>query len=303
MSLIVTGSIGIDSIEAPTGKADDVLGGSAIYFAAAASFFSPVRLVAAVGNDFPEHHLDTFRHFNVDLDGLERRANSKTFRWHGRYHDDMNERDTIEVQLNVLAEDLPPVPDHYKDSRQVFLANTHPAAQMALLDQFPDRSLAIADTMDLWIETEKDALLALLQKVDGLVLNYEEAFQLTGKSNLVLAAEAIHKLGPKFVVIKKGEHGAFLMHTDGMAALPAYAARDVVDPTGAGDTFAGGMLGYLASNGDDFSLAALQRAMAYGTIVASYNIESFSLERLKTISRGDLDQRLETFRRMLHIGD
>lgn len=301
MSLIVTGSIGIDSIEAPTGTADDVLGGSAIYFAAAASFFGPVRLVAAVGSDFPEQHLETFRHFDVDLDGLERRESSKTFRWRGRYHDNMNERDTLEVQLNVLAEDLPPVPAHYRDSKLIFLANTHPAAQMALLDQFPARSLAVADTMDLWIETEKPALLDLLRKVDGLVLNYEEAFQLTGQTNLVLAAEAIHKLGPTFVVIKKGEHGAFLMHQEGMAALPAYAARDVVDPTGAGDTFAGGMLGYLAAHGSDTSLAALRQAMAYGTIVASYTIESFSLDRLKTISRHDLDQRLQTFRRMLNI--
>lgn len=302
MSLIVTGSIGIDSVEAPTGKADDVLGGSAIYFAAAASFFGPVRLVAAVGNDFPDHHLDTFRHFNVDLDGLERRATSKTFRWRGRYHDNMNERDTVEVQLNVLAEDLPPVPPHYCDSKLVFLANTHPAAQMALLEQFPGRSLAVADTMDLWIETEKPALLDLLRKVDGLVLNYEEAFQLTGQTNLVLAAEAIHKMGPTFVVVKKGEHGAFLMHNDGLAALPAYAARDVIDPTGAGDTFAGGMLGYLAANGADTSLPALQKAMAYGTVVASYTIESFSLDRLKTISREDLDRRLDTFARMLNIG-
>lgn len=302
MSLIVTGSIGIDTIDAPTGQAADVLGGSAIYFAAAASFFGPVRLVAAVGEDFPEHHLDTFRHFKVDLDGLERRDGSRTFRWHGRYHQDMNVRDTVAVELNVLAERLPAVPAHYCDSRFVFLANTHPAAQMALLEQFPERRLAVADTMDLWIENEKPALLDLLRNVDGLVLNYEEAFQLTGKSNLVLAAEAVHALGPAFVVIKKGEHGAFLMHREGMAALPAYAARDVVDPTGAGDTFAGGMLGYLAGAAEDpLSLQALRRAMAYGTVVASFTIESFSLDRLKALTRAEIDARLDEFGRLVQV--
>ena len=301
MSLIVTGSIGIDSIDAPTGKAENVLGGSAIYFAAAASFFGPVRLVAAVGADFPEPHLDTFRHFNVDLAGLEKRASSKTFRWHGKYHENMNQRDTLSVELNVLGEDLPPVPAHYCDAQYVFLANTHPRAQMALLDNFPTRKLAIADTMDLWIGTERAALLDLLRSIDGLVLNDSEAVQLTEESNIVRAAEAVLKLGPKFVVIKKGEHGSFLLHADGVAALPAYAARDVLDPTGAGDTFAGAMMGYLSSTGD-FSLPSLRKAMAYGTVVASFTIESFSLDRLKQISRKDVDARLKQYRGMLDVG-
>ena len=298
MSLIVTGSIGIDSVETPTGKAPDVLGGSAIYFAAASSFFADVRLVAAVGEDFPEHHLDTFRHFGVDLAGLEHRQGSKTFRWSGKYHENMNQRDTTAVELNVLAEDLPPVPDSYKDSEIVFLANTHPAGQQALLEQFPNRKLAIADTMDLWIENENAALKDLLRNLDALVLNDEEVFQLTGKTNLVRAAEAVIELGPKFVVIKKGEHGAFLMHEDGMAALPAYAARDVVDPTGAGDTFAGGMLGHLAAT-KDFSLSNLRRAIAYGTVVASFTIESFSLDRLSKLSKSEIDDRLHHYRQLL----
>lgn len=303
MSLIVTGSIGIDSIEAPTGTAENVLGGSAIYFAAAASFFGPVRLVAAVGEDFPEPHLDTFRHFQVNLDGLERRGGSKTFRWHGRYHQDMNQRDTIEVQLNVLAEDLPAVPTHYCDSRFVFLANTHPRAQATLLENFPNRALAIADTMDLWIETERPALLDLLRKVDGIVLNDSEAYQLTDKTNIVHAARDILTLGPRFVVIKKGEHGSFLMHANGMAALPAYATGSVVDPTGAGDTFAGAMMGYLASAaaGGDHSLPTLKKAMAYGTVVASFTIESFSLDRLKKLSRADLDKRMLEYCAMLQV--
>jgi len=300
MSLIVTGSIGIDTIEAPTGTAEAVLGGSAIYFAAAASFFTPVRLVAAVGDDFPEHHLDTFKHFGVDLTGLEQRAGSKTFRWTGKYHDDMNIRDTLAVDLNVLAEDLPPVPDHYQDSELVFLANTHPAGQLALLEQFPNRKLAIADTMDLWIENERDTLIALLSKVDGLVLNYEESFQLTGKTNLVRAAEDILTMGPDFVVIKKGEHGSFLLHKDGMTALPAFAARDVVDPTGAGDTFAGGMLGYCAQAGNH-SLSTLRKAIAYGTVVASFTIESFSLDRLSKLDKNQIDERLKDFADLLTI--
>ena len=298
MSLIVTGSIGIDTIETPTGSASDVLGGSAPYFAAAASYFTDVRLVGAVGEDFPEQHLSTFKHFGVDLAGLERRSGSKTFRWSGKYHENMNERDTTAVELNVLAEDLPPVPEQYKDSEIVFLANTHPAGQQALLEQFPDRKLAIADTMDLWIENENAALKDLLRNLDGLVLNDQEAFQLTGKTNIVRAAEAVIEMGPKFTVIKKGEHGAFLMHEDGMAALPAYAARDVVDPTGAGDSFAGGMLGHLAAT-KDFSLPNLRRAIAYGTIVASFNIESFSLDRLSKLQKHEIDQRLEHFRELL----
>ena len=300
MSLIVTGSIGIDSIEAPTGKAENVLGGSCIYFAAAASYFTSVRLVGAVGEDFPDEHIQTFKHFNIDLEGLEKRAGSKTFRWHGRYHENMNERDTLDVQLNVLAEDLPPVPQSYRDSEYVFLANTHPAAQKALLENFPQRKLVLADTMNLWIENELPTLKELLRDIDGLVLNDCEAFQLTHQSNVVRAAEAILGMGPKFVVIKKGEHGAFILHEDGMAALPAYAARDVVDPTGAGDSFAGGMMGHLAATGD-LSLINLRRAMAYGTIVASYNIESFSLRRLQEIDRQDIDRRLKAYSEMLVV--
>jgi sugar/nucleoside kinase (ribokinase family) len=300
MSLIVTGSIGIDSIEAPTGNVNDVLGGSSIYFAAAASFFGPVRLVGAVGDDFPSRFLESFRHFNVDLTGLEQRQGSKTFRWRGRYHANMNNRDTLEVQLNVLAEKLPPVPDVYKDSQYIFLANTHPAGQLDLLSNFPNRRIVVADTMDLWIETERPTLLKLLAQIDGLVLNDSEAFQLTGKTNIVRAAEAVCEMGPKFVVIKKGEHGAFLKMDDHLVALPAFAARDVVDPTGAGDSFAGGMMGYLAATGD-LSIASVRKAMAYGTIVASYNIESFSLGRLQEITRQDIDQRLEHFSRMLAV--
>lgn len=301
MSLIVTGSIGIDSVETPSGSAPEVLGGSAVYFAAAASFFTPVRLVAAVGEDFPDHHMDTFRHFDIDLSGLESRKGSRTFRWSGRYHDNMNDRDTVTVDLNVLGEELPPVPEAFRDSRYVFLANTAPAGQMSLLEQFPQCRLSIADTMDLWIDTQRDGLLELMTKISGLVLNDSEAAMLTGKSNLIQAAEAIVGMGPRFVVIKKGEHGALLYHAEGAVAIPAWPARDVVDPTGAGDCFAGGMMGYLAQAGDE-SFAAIRRAIAYGTIVASFNIESFSLERLKAISRSDIDERMNAYAGMLSLG-
>ncbi len=300
MSLIVTGSIGIDTIHTPTGQAPDVLGGSAIYFAAAASFHGPVRLVGAVGDDFPAELEAPFNHFNIDLEGLEKRAGSKTFRWTGKYLDNMNDRETLSVDLNVLAEDSPPVPTSYTDSQYVFLANSHPGAQMGLRAQFPSAKLVVADTMDLWIDTAQDLLKDLLKQIDGLVLNDSEAHLLTGETNIVKAGEDVLAMGPKFVVIKKGEHGAFLLHKDGAVALPAYPAREVVDPTGAGDTFGGGFMGHLASTGD-LSLDNLKRAMAAGTVVASYNIEKFSLDRLLEIGPADLQAREAQYANMLKV--
>jgi sugar/nucleoside kinase (ribokinase family) len=295
MSLIVTGSIGIDTVITPTGRAENVLGGSCTYFAAAASFFTPVRLVGAVGEDFTDEHMNVFRHFkSIDTAGLEVRKGAKTFRWTGEYKPNMNDRDTLAVQLNVLGESLPPVPRQFCDSRFIFLANTHPAGQLALLDQFHAPRLVVADTMDLWIKTESKLLHQLLKRLDGLVLNDSEARLMTSENNMVVAAQKIMHLGPKFVVIKKGEHGCLLMHQHGVGVLHAYPATNVVDPTGAGDTFAGGMMGYLASI-DNTDLPAIKRALAYGTIVASFTIEEFSLGRLMEISRKDIDQRLKEF--------
>ena len=194
------------------------------------------------------------------------------------------------------------MPDHFRDSKFVFLANTHPAAQLDMLSQFPDRTLSVADTMDLWINTERETLLELLTKIDGLVLNDSEAILLTEDTNVVRAADKIKALGPKFVIVKKGEHGAFLIHDQGHIVLPAFPARNVVDPTGAGDSFAGGMMGHLAATGD-LSRAGIHKAMAYGTIVASFNIEAFSLERLQQIDRTHVDERLGQFRKMFEIGD
>jgi len=294
MSLIVTGSIGIDTVITPIGQAQNVLGGSCTYFAAAASYFAPVRIVAAVGEDFPDEHMKVFQHFKVDAAGLERRAGSKTFRWTGQYHQNMNDRDTLEVQPNVLAEPLPAVPESFRDSRFVFLANTHPAGQLELRRQFPKAQLVVADTMDLWINTALVELKALMEQIDGLVLNDSEARLLTGETNMVIASRKIIDMGPKFVVIKKGEHGCLLNHTDGLGVMHAYPAMNVVDPTGAGDSFAGAMMGYLAQC-DRLDLSAIKRALAYGTIVASFTIEAFSLQRLMEINRKDIDQRLEEY--------
>ncbi len=300
MSLVVTGSIGIDTIETPTGKADEVVGGSSIYFTAAASFFGPVKLVGAVGEDFPQAFVDLFHHWDVDTTGLERRMGSKTFRWHGKYHTNMNDRDTLGIELGVLAEKLPPVPDSYRDAKHIFLATTTPQNQMSLLDSFPNRKLTVADTIELYIQTDRDALLELYSKIDGVIINDSEAKLLTGEANTIVAADRIIEMGPKFVVVKKGEHGAFIRHRaqgrDGFAAFPAYPARSVVDPTGAGDSFAAGMMGYLAASVEGTpTLEDLRRAMAYGTVVASYTIEDFSVGRLKTLTRKEIDTRFTEF--------
>ena len=304
MSLIVTGTIGIDTVHTPTGKAEGVPGGSCAYFAAAASFQTPVRIVAAVGGDWPAEHRTILESFdNVCLAGLEMRPDSKTFAWGGRYLDDMNHRETLYTNLGVVEEDPPAVPDEYRDSKYVFLANTHPGVQAQLLSQFPDHKLAVADTMDLWINVARSELVSLLGQLDGLALNYEEAEQLTDTRNPVTAARKILEMGPTFVTVKKGEHGAILVHQDGVAVLPAYPAEleHVVDPTGAGDSFAGGFMGYLASAGKtDFR--SIQTALAWGTVIASFTIESFGLDRLREITRADIDDRMREFQAAARVG-
>jgi sugar/nucleoside kinase (ribokinase family) len=311
MPLVVTGTIGIDTVYTPSGHAESVLGGSCTYFAAAASFHTPVRIVAAAGDDLPDEHLSAIRHFpNIDASGLEIRKGSKTFRWGGKYHDNMDRRDTLYTELGVLMEAPPPIPEKFRDSEFVFLANTHPAVQLGMLEAFPKRRLAVADTMDLWINTARPELDKLLAKVDGLVLNYDEAELMTGKRNPVTAAKHILEKGPTFVVVKKGEHGSMLVHREGLGALPAYPAETVVDPTGAGDSFAGGMMGFLAAAGAKHpgngsrrgaSFESLLRALAHGTVMASFNIESFSLNRLKSLKAEELDARYAQFAGMLRI--
>jgi len=310
MPLIVTGTIGIDTVYTPHAHAERVLGGSCTYFAAAASFYTKVRIVAAAGDDLPQHHRDVFKKFpSIDTTGLEIRPGSKTFSWGGRYKPDMNGRDTLFTELGVLTEAPPKVPASYRDSQFVFLANNHPAVQLGLLEQFPNRRLAVADTMDLWINTARDPLLALLKKVDGLVLNYDEAELLTGRTNAVAAARHVLEMGPRFVVVKKGEHGCLFASKEGVGgigALPAFPAESVVDPTGCGDAFAGGMMGSIAAKlegipGNDVPLDVIRRGLAHGTVVASFNIESFSLDRLTTLTRAELDKRFEQYAHMLRF--
>ena len=298
MSLLVTGSIGIDTVESPSGSAVDALGGSSVYFACAASFFSPVRFVGVVGDDCPEDFLKPLHdNPNIDMSGLEVREGSRTFRWHGRYHDDMNERDTVSVELNVLAEAGPIIPREFRDSDYVFLANTHPALQAELLGQLEGASLVVADTMDLWIGTERQSVVDLLGRIDGMVLNDSEAKLLTGKSNVVVAGGQIAEMVRRFVAIKKGEHGSLLFCDGEVLALPGFPSLDVVDPTGAGDAFAGAMMGYLAERGV-VDARTLHRAMAYGTVTAAIELEDFSLRRLLATTREEIEERMRRFERI-----
>jgi sugar/nucleoside kinase (ribokinase family) len=298
MSLLVVGSVALDSIETPTQTRDRILGGSATYFSYAASFFTPVRLVGVVGEDFPSEHVALLKGRNIDTSGLHIVPGGKTFYWKGKYLPNMNDRETLEVELNVFGDFRPKLPESFRHSDFVFLANGSPATQMSVLEQAVGPRLVVADTMDLWIREQHAPLMALLKRIDGLVMNDSEAKLLTGDENLVAAGHKILKLGPKFVVIKKGEHGGMFFSAHETYVLPAYPTERVIDPTGAGDSFAGGMMGYLALRGD-FEPKTLKEAMAYGILVASYTVEDFSLDRLQNITRPDLDLRMEQYRKML----
>jgi sugar/nucleoside kinase (ribokinase family) len=299
MSLLVTGSIGIDTVKTPFGVSKDCLGGSAIYFSMAASFFTHVRFVGAIGSDCPFELKRIFKNRPVDLTGLEVRYESKTFRWAGSYQGAMNEAITDFVELNVLAESPPKIPAEYKDSKFVFLANTAPILQIRLLDQLNKPKFVAADTMNLWIKNNLVDLKRLLKKIDCLILNEGEARMLANEHNLITAAAKIEKLGPSVVVIKKGESGSIIRKSDGqLFVLPAYPATIVKDPTGAGDSFAGGFMGYLAGqNKTDF--ATLKKAVAYGTVVASFTISDFSLKGLTKTTRHNIDSRLNVLRKLV----
>jgi len=302
-SLLVTGTIGIDTVETPSARAERVLGGSAAYFAAAASRLAPVRLVGVVGGDFPAEHRARLESLGgVDLRGLETRTDGRTFAWGGKYLENMNARETLFTELGVVAEAPPKVPDVFADSEFVFLGNTHPGVQAGLLGQVTSRRLAVADTMDLWINVAHDELVHLLGKVDGIVLNDAEAAQLTGVRNAVSAGRRILGYGPRFAIVKKGEHGAVLVHRDGVAVVPAFPAEEemVVDPTGAGDTFAGGFMAHLARTGRT-DLAALQEALAWGTVMASFTISGFSLDAVAKAGQDDLAKRLRRFAEVARV--
>jgi len=296
MSLLVTGSIGIDTVKTPGGIRENCLGGSAVYFSMTASFFSPVRFVGVIGSDCPFDLAEVFGNRDVDLTGLEIRAQSKTFRWAGTYHENMDDRTTDHVELNVLAEAPPKVPDAFKDSKFVFLANTAPVLQQQLLEQIDEPVFVAVDTMNLWIQESFDDLTALLKKIDCLIINEDEARMLADQHNLIRAAQKILDMGPSVVIVKKGESGSIMCSADGdIFILPAFPAADVIDPTGAGDSFAGGFMGYLAQTGrTDFE--TLKTAVAYGTVVASFTIADFSLDGLTSTDRANIDKRLQELR-------
>lgn len=296
MPLLVVGSVGIDTVETPYGRAEDVLGGSAVYFSWAATFFSPVRLVSVVGSDFPHHYRSILQTKNIDMTGLEV-MEGKTFRWSGQYRDAMHVAETRSVELNVFGQFVPRVPDVFRDSRFVFLANGLPSLQMQVLEQMNGPAFVAADTMNHWITETKQELLEVLKRVDAFILNDAEARQLTGEHNLIRAARQLQESGPGYVIIKKGEHGSLLVTREGFFLVPGYPTEHVKDPTGAGDSFAGGVMGYLAKVGTA-STEALRRAIVYGTILASFNVEGFSIQRLQQITLADVEARRRQFASM-----
>lgn len=298
MPLVVVGSVALDSVETPKERRDNILGGSAVYFSLAARFFTPVRLVGVVGGDWPVEHTRLLQDQGIDTSGLMTIPEAKTFRWRGRYLPNMNDRETLDVQLNVMSQFDPVLPEAFRRCKFIFLANGSTKMQMRVLDQCVGPDLSVADTMDHWIRNEPAELRELLQRIDGLVLNDSEAKLLAEDENLVRAGGKILELGPTFIVIKKGEHGALFFSRHEMYVLPAYPTADVVDPTGAGDSFAGGMMGYLAEK-NDFSPHTLKEAMAYGVVVASFTVEDFSVDRLLKVRREDIHARMDEYRKML----
>ncbi len=301
MSILVVGSVAFDTVTTPFGQASDVLGGSATYFSTAASFFADVQLVAVVGEDFPEHHLDFLRDRKVDLRGLQR-VPGKTFRWVGEYGFALNEARTLDTQLNVFADFAPTIPEEYRDSAIVFLANIDPDLQRDVVRQVRRPRLIAADTMNYWIASKPDSLRQTLGLVGTLIINDAETRQLAGEPNLVQAARKILGWGPRALVIKRGEYGA-LMFTDGdWFAAPALPLETIRDPTGAGDCFAGGFIGYLA-NTMNFEDANVRKAIIMGSVMASFNVEAFSLERFRTLTYGEIEARYRMFRRLAHFED
>ena len=297
--LVCVGSIAFDTVETPEGRADEVLGGSAVFFGLAASFFGPVGLVGVVGEDFAEDDLELLRSRGIDTTGVERVA-GRTFRWAGRYLDDMNVRETTNLEFNVLGGFDPTLPEAYRDCDYCFLANGSPAIQLRVLDQLRNPTLVLADTMNHYIANDRDDVVSMLRRVDGIIINDEEAQMLAGRSNLVAAARAVAALGPRIVVVKKGAHGCLVVAGDALFPLPAFPLEEVRDPTGAGDCFAGAFMGCLARSGDA-SPGGLRKAALYGTLVASFNCEAFSVDRLREVTLDDVEARGREFADMLRL--
>jgi sugar/nucleoside kinase (ribokinase family) len=297
MSILVVGSVALDSVETPFGKTEDAIGGSATYFSASASHLTKVNLVGVVGTDYPLDRLEPLRERGVDLSGLVQ-AEGESFRWRGRYRHDLNSAETIETRLGVFSQFRPRIPEQFRESPYVFLGNIDPRLQLDVLDQVDTPRLVACDTMNFWIESRRNEIIELLGRVDILLVNDGEARQLTEEYNLVRAARWVLARGPKYVVIKKGEHGAYMFSSHAVFFAPAYPLEEVFDPTGAGDSFAGGFMGYLARTGRTDE-AALRRAVVYGSTLGSFAVESFSIDRLLEIHRVDIARRLEEFRKLV----
>ena len=296
-SVLVVGSVALDSVETPFGKIDDALGGSATFFSASASHLTKVNLVGVVGSDYPVDKLEPLRARGVDLSGLMH-AEGESFRWRGRYRHDLNSAETLETRLGVFSQFRPQIPQQFRKSPYVFLGNIDPRLQLDVLDQVDTPRLVACDTMNFWIESRRNELLKLLERVDILLVNDAEARQLTEKFNLIRAARWIMERGPKQVIIKKGEHGAYMFSESSVFFAPAYPLEEVFDPTGAGDSFAGGFMGYLARTGRSDE-AAMRRAVVYGSTLGSFAVEKFSIDRLLEIHRVDIARRLEGFRKLV----
>lgn len=295
--LLIVGTVAFDAIETPFGKTDKILGGAATYIGLSASFFKvQSAIVSVVGDDFPQEHLDLLKNRNIDISGIEVVKGGKTFFWSGRYHNDLNSRDTLETQLNVLADFNPIVPENFNDADVVMLGNLHPNIQISVLDQMKQKpKLVVLDTMNFWMDCALEELKEVMKRIDVITINDEEARQLSGEYSLVKAAEVIQQMGPKYVVIKKGEHGALLFHDSDVFFAPALPLKEVYDPTGAGDTFAGGFSGYIAQS-SNISFGNLKNAIIYGSNLASFCVEEFGTQRMERLTREDVDARLQQFK-------
>ena len=290
MSIVVVGTTAFDSVRTPYGAAEKVLGGSANYFSMAASFFTPIKMVSVIGEDFPENHLEYLASRNVCTKGIAKLL-GKTFHWKGQYERDLSEAETLETHLNVLEQFKPALPNEYRKCEYVFLANIDPDLQQQVLEQMESPKVVACDTMNFWISLKRESLIQTLKRIDIFLLNEAEARQLSGESNLIRAAKKIHAHGPRIIIIKRGEHGALLYNEGRIFVLSAFPLETVQDPTGAGDTFAGGFMGYLAKSQNELDDTTLRKAIVYGTVMASFNVEDFSFNRLKTLDWGLIEQR------------
>ena len=301
MNLLVVGSVALDSVKTPFGSADDVLGGSATYFSVSASYFTDVCMVGVVGEDFREEYIDILKERNIDIDGIEK-MKGRTFRWKGEYGYDLNEAHTLDTQLNVFADFNPKIPEKYKECRYVFLANIDPDLQREILNQMKRPELIASDTMNFWIERKYESLKKTMEQVDIVIINEGEVRELAREPNLVKAAQKILSWGPKRLIAKRGEYGAIMFSDSAIFSAPAYPLDSVYDPTGAGDSFAGGFMGYI-SNVNNINESTIRQAIIFGSTMASFNVEDFSLNRLRNLSLREIEDRFKEFKRLTHFDD